>query len=238
VILGEAAGSLDEAIRCFTEGVRAGERALGAQLFEEEVGRFWGVVETRPYMRARFALAQALHQAGRTAEAVQHGLELLRLNPDDNQGVRYALVHWLLEERRLSEAEALLGRYEEDSAGWLYARALLKFMQEGDSPAARRAVAEAVFNNPHVVLVLGEDLAHTEVPEGFTPGGRDEALVYWSEAMYAWFSVDGAVEWLVNTAAEVAMAAQRSLVRKVGRNDPCPCGSGRKYKHCCLQLLQ
>ena len=22
---------------------------------------------------------------------------------------------------------------------------------------------------------------------------------------------------------------------KVGRNDPCPCGSGKKYKHCCLQ---
>jgi hypothetical protein len=21
--------------------------------------------------------------------------------------------------------------------------------------------------------------------------------------------------------------------QKVGRNDPCPCGSGRKYKHCC-----
>jgi len=23
--------------------------------------------------------------------------------------------------------------------------------------------------------------------------------------------------------------------RKVGRNDPCPCGSGKKYKHCCGQ---
>lgn len=22
---------------------------------------------------------------------------------------------------------------------------------------------------------------------------------------------------------------------KIGRNDPCPCGSGRKYKQCCLQ---
>ncbi|HZZ17836.1 MAG TPA: YchJ family protein [Opitutaceae bacterium] len=22
--------------------------------------------------------------------------------------------------------------------------------------------------------------------------------------------------------------------KKVGRNDPCPCGSGKKYKHCCL----
>jgi hypothetical protein len=23
--------------------------------------------------------------------------------------------------------------------------------------------------------------------------------------------------------------------RQVGRNDPCPCGSGRKYKQCCLE---
>ena len=23
---------------------------------------------------------------------------------------------------------------------------------------------------------------------------------------------------------------------KIGRNDPCPCGSGRKYKHCCLKI--
>ncbi len=22
--------------------------------------------------------------------------------------------------------------------------------------------------------------------------------------------------------------------KKIGRNDPCPCGSGRKYKHCCM----
>jgi tetratricopeptide (TPR) repeat protein len=24
-------------------------------------------------------------------------------------------------------------------------------------------------------------------------------------------------------------------VPKAGRNDPCPCGSGKKYKHCCLE---
>ena len=32
-------------------------------------------------------------------------------------------------------------------------------------------------------------------------------------------------------------AAQAPLVRatpKVGRNDPCPCGSGKKHKKCCL----
>jgi hypothetical protein len=24
---------------------------------------------------------------------------------------------------------------------------------------------------------------------------------------------------------------------KIGRNDPCPCGSGKKYKRCCLALV-
>ena len=26
-------------------------------------------------------------------------------------------------------------------------------------------------------------------------------------------------------------------VKKVGRNDPCPCGSGKKYKNCCGRNL-
>lgn len=32
---------------------------------------------------------------------------------------------------------------------------------------------------------------------------------------------------------KVTGATQRRSVEKVGRNDPCPCGSGRKYKQCC-----
>lgn len=27
------------------------------------------------------------------------------------------------------------------------------------------------------------------------------------------------------------------MTKKVGRNDPCPCGSGNKYKKCCEQRL-
>ncbi len=29
----------------------------------------------------------------------------------------------------------------------------------------------------------------------------------------------------------------RRPAAKVGRNDPCPCGSGKKYKRCCLNLI-
>jgi uncharacterized protein len=28
------------------------------------------------------------------------------------------------------------------------------------------------------------------------------------------------------------------MSEKIGRNDPCPCGSGKKYKNCCLQKQQ
>jgi uncharacterized protein len=28
------------------------------------------------------------------------------------------------------------------------------------------------------------------------------------------------------------------MSEKVGRNDPCPCGSGKKYKQCCLKKDQ
>jgi preprotein translocase subunit SecA len=32
---------------------------------------------------------------------------------------------------------------------------------------------------------------------------------------------------------ETVAAGVRSAKKKIGRNDPCPCGSGKKYKHCC-----
>ena len=37
----------------------------------------------------------------------------------------------------------------------------------------------------------------------------------------------------VPAAAETAAGAERTPPRKPMRNDPCPCGSGRKYKNCC-----
>ena len=40
-----------------------------------------------------------------------------------------------------------------------------------------------------------------------------------------WLYTDGALDPVQHRPAEAAA--------KVGRNAPCPCGSGKKYKHCC-----
>ncbi|MDR1586774.1 MAG: YchJ family protein [Treponema sp.] len=39
-------------------------------------------------------------------------------------------------------------------------------------------------------------------------------------------------EWLYDEGDIVPQTVVRTSP-KVGRNDPCPCGSGKKYKHCC-----
>jgi len=40
--------------------------------------------------------------------------------------------------------------------------------------------------------------------------------------------------WLYTREARLGPAPYKSATPKVGRNDPCPCGSGKKYKQCCL----
>ena len=52
VVLAENAAHRKEALEFYEKGVAAGERALGPKAFQEDVGHFWGLLETRPYMRA------------------------------------------------------------------------------------------------------------------------------------------------------------------------------------------
>jgi SEC-C motif-containing protein len=40
--------------------------------------------------------------------------------------------------------------------------------------------------------------------------------------------------WIYTRSLREGPAPFKQAVPKVGRNDPCPCGSGKKYKHCCL----
>ena len=94
-------------------------------------------------MRARLGLAQCLERAGRGADAVAHYQELLRLNPGDNQGVRYLLVVALLEQNRDEEAGALFAADPDDAqALWPYARALWSYRTNGPTPESRAALEQ------------------------------------------------------------------------------------------------
>jgi len=114
VLLAQAASSLEEARELLERGVAAGESAVGRRVFVEDAGDFWLIFETRPYMRARAALAATLWRLGRREDAVEHQRELLRLNPRDNQGLRYRQANWLLALESYDELEELFAAHAGD----------------------------------------------------------------------------------------------------------------------------
>jgi tetratricopeptide (TPR) repeat protein len=194
----ETAKNAQEAKSLYEQGVQAGERALGQQAFEEAVGSFWGLVETRPYMRARAGLAWCLWVIGDQQQAIDHYQEMLRLNPGDNQGLRYLLANCLLESGGDETLQRLLEQYEDDaSATWLYTRALLLFRQQGASEAATDQLHEAISYNPFVPPYLsGKKKLSKWLPPYMGFGDENEAIHYAVDAKSIWRKTKGALSWL------------------------------------------
>ena len=200
VLLAENEATPEAAMKFYEQGVAAGQRALGPEAFDEGVGHFWGIVETRPYMRALEGLAQCLWGIGRREEAAAHYQEMLRLNPGDNQGVRYSLATLLLDLARDEEVGRLLAEYDEDSAELSYTRVLLAFRKEGDSPETAKLLKQAVKANKHVpAYLLGVESLPSKMPSYITMGGKDEAVNYIVGSRRVWLNTPGAITWLRKT---------------------------------------
>jgi tetratricopeptide (TPR) repeat protein len=214
VLLAEAATDPQAARRLYEQGVAAGERTLGAETLtqEQEEGYFWGLVETRPYMRAREGLAHVLWHLGEREAAIAHAQGLLHLNPGDNQGIRYVLAAWLL---TVSDAaaeqalEQLLAQYpDEGSAQWAYTQALQAFRRHGAGHRADRVLERALESNAHVPFyLLGIAPFPDELPVAYGMGDEQEAVVYVAQAAQPWLEMPGAAEWLARVLLRLARPA-------------------------------
>lgn len=201
----EAGGNLLEVRRHYEAGVAAGQAALGADVFEKDMGHFWGILETRPYMRARSGLAQVLWDLGERAAAVAHLKEMLQLNPNDNQGTRCILAGWLLRIWDHDALETLLLAYEGDiSVEMVYSRTLLAFRLRGASDEARSQLGFAWNCNPFVPdLLTGALKAPRRLADSFALGSEEEAAYYVVYNAENWAATEGAICWLADAASNL-----------------------------------
>jgi len=201
VLLAERTSDPNEAAELFAKGVAAGERGLGMERFVKDAGHFWGIISTRPYMRACLGLAQSLEQLGREVEAVEHYRELLRLNPGDNQGVRYLYLPLAMKLGRDAEAARFMKEsQDEESANWAYTRALLAYRVGGVSAPARMELRKALRINPYVVPSLLAEVSPEPLPASYSPGSREEAMICAAELRSVFAATPGAREWLEDEA--------------------------------------
>jgi tetratricopeptide (TPR) repeat protein len=179
--------------------VKTAEERLGKDFFKECKGHFWGLLETRPYMRARHMLALRLLKTGRIAESIAEHEGLLELNPGDNQGIRYGLLGLYLQENRMKNAGRLLKQYADErpySAMMSWAYVLERFLN-GTLEEAVAARAAACKQNGYVEAYLK---GHRKLPKKsagyYSPGSREEAQMCAELQKPAWEAHPEAVKWL------------------------------------------
>lgn len=199
-LLAEEADTYQESLSYYQEGVEAGRRALGEAFFANKENRehFWQILETRPYMRALANLGNMLWELDRVSEAEEIYRELLLLNPNDNQGIRYSLLSLLFEMGKLQEARNLIQEYPTDpTAEWLYCRLLLDFQIKGPKAKLARDLDKALAANPYVPAYLLETVRLPDTdPQRLTLGGEEEAISYARSFRKYWRRTPGAVDWL------------------------------------------
>lgn len=208
-LLAEEVKSPSESRDLYARALEAAELALGPEAFQGYAGQFWGFLETRPYMRAKAGLANALRRLGDDEMAIHHYREMLTLNPDDNQGIRYLLAACLLKHNDHAALRDLLATYpDEASTCWLYTQALLLFRERGGDDTEAITTAEAAWSeNQHVPAILAGTKPPVFADDGsFTVGGPDEATFYFTEFGLAWHSTPGAGPWLTRIAADLSHA--------------------------------
>ena len=201
VILARFVRNPMQALDLLEHGLAAAERTLGPDKLEKSVGHFWHIVESRPYMRARLAVAECEWSLGRPDNAIAHLFDMLRLNPSDNQGIRYLLTAHLLEMGLDADFDRLIEKYDESSTFLRFSKVLREFRRSGDSLPARKLLTLARAANKHVLpQMLNAGPPPEELPEEYSPGNANEAILYVADFGGGWKQTPGALTWLRQTA--------------------------------------
>lgn len=158
----------------------------------------WGFPANRPFLRllADHGFEASAHH--KSDEAVDTFRLLLRLNPNDNHGVRDNLVNLELEAGADGAALDIIGRYPEDISPALRYGAALAWFRKGELRQAGAALKDA---RRHCKKIESWLLPATRVQPpsgeyGIAMGGDEEAWFYRRDMRGVWAATPGAFEWL------------------------------------------
>lgn len=194
--LSAKAKSKQQRLLYIEKGVEIGQRLFGGNFRKQNAGHFWGITETRPYMRCLHSLAFFSLEAGNLSKAIVIWEDMLDLNPSDNQGVRYSLMPALLRQRDLKSYHKYRKQFPEDTAMFYFNDALAEFMENGPTPSANLKLRVAAGNNSYIIPLLLHKKQPVGAPPQYTLHSPEEAHVYVFETWQLWHDTPGALQWL------------------------------------------
>lgn len=195
--LGQKEPIIEIGIAFFNMGVTIGRELFGGEYLEENKGHFWGLHETRPFMRCLQAYADCLYSLGKIDESVTIMEEIIELNENDNQGTRSLLMLYLIELEENEKFEKYAKMFEgEESAFYLFNLALFAFKTKGEGTDANRKLTVALKQNKFVAKKLLSPKPNENLPNTYGFGDENEANYYTFFAQFIWQDANGALSWL------------------------------------------
>ncbi len=94
---------------------------------------------------------------------------------------------------------------------------------------------DALFEDEDARLLIGPIMAYLHDKDGkpFIDGSPEEMIKLREESAQSLPNAIKGIHDFWKARRQPASPAGRPAGKKVGRNEPCPCGSGHKYKRCC-----
>lgn len=174
--------------KILNEGLEFEKKRLEQEGFfdKENIGSFYGLFETRPYIRGLYTKARNLSNQGKYKKAIEVCKEILRLNENDNTGARYLLMALYAV---IEDEKAMLDLYkkynEEINLEMLFPLFVLYYKKEDDGNA-KKYLDMINKNNKHFIKFFKETIKLEEdsMPGYYSRGNASEVLMYMREYFF------------------------------------------------------
>ena len=171
---------------------------------EENIGIFWGLIETRPYMRTKHSYMLTLMELGRYTEAIKQGEELLELCENDNLGIRYLIMGLYTILEKFDKAEEVYNKYPEDSTFMLFPLSIM-YYKKGDYRKCKKVLNQLQENNEYLLKYLTERKKFTknkiediEINGTYSYGSEEEVYFVIKDNKYLLGTVPTFIEFIEN----------------------------------------
>lgn len=198
LLIEEDMKDISKKIKACEKAVSLGKKFVGKKALKEFHGEMWGYIDARPMMRAMEQLAELYRENGQDEDSLTLYKDILDMNKNDNQGMRYEVLPFLMENSKWEEARILYSTYEDEYlAMWHYMGALIDYVQ-GDEDAALKKIKKGHSQNKHYLpwmLGLKSLPKNSSLPDFYSPGDGREARAFVRDVYDAWNSANGAMVW-------------------------------------------
>ena len=149
---------------------------------KDNIGLFYGMFETRPYVRGLYAKADYLILDGKIKQARDICKEILRLNQNDNMGSRYLLMAIYAYFEEENDMLKLYKKYPEEALEMLFPLFIL-YYKLGNDKKAKEYLSRINKANPHFIKFFkGTMKENTGIPyRHYAKGDSSEVIMYFRE---------------------------------------------------------